>query len=100
MTTINVLTFGADPSGKNDSTAAFRAALQELVELDPLDFLDSDARSTNDRTPAAQSALLVPAGTYKLSGFIWGKEEAEPTEPEGGASRDGCGSEPVGWCDT
>jgi len=83
--TINVLTFGADPSGKNDSTTAFSKAIEELI-ADHVEGMGG-------------ASLVVPAGTYKLSGFIWGKE-AEPTDPEGGASRPGCGSEPVGWCDT
>lgn len=51
---INVLECGADPSGTHDCTAAFRKALEDTEAI----------------------AVLVPYGTYKISGLIRG------TEPE------------------
>lgn len=48
---LNVLDFGADPSGSADSTAAFQAALD----------------AANGVTNPPGKAVFVPAGTYKIS---------------------------------
>lgn len=77
----NVLHFGADPTGRADSTAPFQAALDDLV----------------DGTPAEGSCLYVPIGTYKIEGTVvvrdgrtleaqpgcrfWNGDEAETTVP-------------------
>ena len=47
---VNVLDYSADPSGKLDCTVAFREAI------------------------AAAEGVLVPHGTYKISGLIKGDE--------------------------
>ncbi len=52
---VNVLDIGADPSGRTDSTEAFKRALAD----------------------AAACGVVVPAGIYRLSGIISG--EAPPT---------------------
>jgi len=49
---INVLDLGADPSGKADSTAAFREAMCKGV------------------------CVTVPSGRYYISGVIWGSPPA------------------------
>jgi len=51
---INVIDIGADPNGKSDCTAAFRAALE------------------------GATGVLVPAGIYRISGMIKG-DAPEPT---------------------
>ena len=59
---INVLDLGADPSGKADSTAAFREAIHRGGCVD------------------------VPCGTYYISGVIWGlpptKKDKKPTKKD------------------
>lgn len=51
---VNVLDIGADPSGRTDSTEAFKRALADTTAC----------------------GVIVPAGTYRLSGIISG--EAPP----------------------
>jgi len=53
--TISVLDFGADPTGVTDSTAAFNAATQATVAW----------------SSALQYNIVVPAGTYKISGTVY-----------------------------
>lgn len=48
---VNVLELGADPSGKSDCTAAFREALKDATAV----------------------GVIVPLGTYKMSGMIKGE---------------------------
>jgi len=57
---VNVLDFGADPSGREDSTLAFRKAIRDAVECEALD-----------------ADVNVPQGVYKLSGFLFGYADAE-----------------------
>jgi len=57
---INVLDLGADPSGKADSTAAFREAVLK------------------------GGCILVPSGTYYISGVImgvWSPLESKDSKP-------------------
>jgi hypothetical protein len=53
----NVLDYGADKTGTNDSTAAIQAAINQAT--------GSAAPSTNTRTPVA--AVYLPSGTYKIT---------------------------------
>lgn len=62
---INVVDIGADPSGKSDCTALFRAALEQAT------------------------GVLVPAGIYRISGMIRGEApKAAPAPPTEGALRE------------
>lgn len=54
-TIFNVLYYGADPTGVNDSTAAFQAAIN-----------DATANAGSD----ALGPVYVPAGKYKISGTL------------------------------
>ena len=57
---LNVLEYGADPSGNKDSTIAFRTMLEECSRGDH---------------------MIVPAGVYRLSGAIKGSVEVEAPAP-------------------
>lgn len=52
---VNVLDFGADPTGVADSTAAFNLATQ----------------STAPFSAALQKSVFIPDGTYKLNGTVY-----------------------------
>ncbi len=55
---INVIDIGADPSGKSDCTAAFRAAIEQATNVE------------------------VPNGIYRISGMIKGEApKATPVPP-------------------
>lgn len=64
---INVLEKGADPTGASDCTAAFREALED----------------------ATASGVIVPLGTYKISGMIKGQAAHTEPLPVAGASAAG-----------
>ncbi len=61
---INVVDIGADPTGKSDCTEAFRAALE------------------------GATGVLVPAGLYRISGMIKGREPEAKTPPTGVTAED------------
>ena len=60
---INVLDLGADPSGKSDSTAAFKEAVA--------------VGSAN------RGCVMVPSGTYYISGVIMGSPPAVKEKKSG-----------------
>lgn len=59
----NVLDFGADPTGKNDSTAAFQAAVNRAVAT----YIE---RNCGEGCGRSIADVFVPAGFYTLSSTI------------------------------
>lgn len=56
---LNVLTFGADPTGVNDSSAAFQLALNQAIWKDKI---DSNAYVMSSTMPE----VFVPTGIYRI----------------------------------
>lgn len=61
LASVDVSDFGADPTGANDSTAAFNEAIASLPT-----YLPPDAPSSFQWTPMPIGTIVVPAGQYKI----------------------------------
>lgn len=61
-TTVNVLDYGADPTGQRDSTAAFQAAFDVASQTTP-----ATSPSAQYNIPLSAIKILIPSGLYTLS---------------------------------
>jgi hypothetical protein len=71
---VDVTSYGADPTGDSDSTAAFTSALEALASPSPGTTASPTASPTATASPspatttgAGFGVIYIPAGTYKIS---------------------------------
>jgi hypothetical protein len=74
---VNVTSYGADPTGSQDSTAAFQSALKALASPSTATTPTATASPTPTATPspatttgAGFGVIYIPAGIYKISATI------------------------------